>query len=61
MAASDGLACRVGFQRTTTHLRSRPDPVPFNLRVTELFHREGESWKLIHRHADSLLSEPEAK
>jgi hypothetical protein len=36
MAASDGLAYWVGFQRATTHLRGRPEAVPFHLRVTEL-------------------------
>jgi hypothetical protein len=60
MAASDSLAYWVGFQRSTTYLRGRAEAVPFNLRVTELFRREGDTWKLMHRHADPLVSEPAA-
>jgi hypothetical protein len=61
MAASDSLAYWVGIQHSVTSLRGRAEAVSFNLRVTELFRREGDTWKLIHRHADPLISEPAAQ
>ncbi len=57
MAASDGIAYWVGFQRATARLDESTEAIPLNLRVTEVFRREGDEWQLVHRHADSLTSE----
>ena len=57
MAANEEIAYWVGLQRASVHLRGKAEAVPFNLRVTELFRREGTEWKLVHRHADVLKEE----
>jgi hypothetical protein len=57
MAAGNDIAYWTGFQRAMTRLNGSTEPIPFKLRVTEVFRREGDEWKLVHRHADSLASE----
>lgn len=57
MAAGDEIAYWTGFQRATVHFNGKPETVEFNLRITEIFRRESDDWKLVHRHADALAED----
>lgn len=54
MGESDSLAFWTGVQRATARVDGG-EPVPLDLRVTEVFHRQGRDWKLVHRHADPMV------
>ena len=51
---SGDLAYWTGFQRASVRVEGRQDPEPMTLRVTEVYRREDDEWKLVHRHADPL-------
>ncbi len=53
-SSSGDLAFSVWIERGEVHLVGRDVSVPLTVRVTHIFRREGDSWKLIHRHGDQV-------
>ncbi|MDQ3904750.1 MAG: nuclear transport factor 2 family protein [Actinomycetota bacterium] len=48
------LAYEVGLQRNRAKLAGATEKVPISLRVTTVFRREDDGWKVVHRHADPI-------
>lgn len=53
---SDDLGYVVRIERGATHLNASPQALPYELRVTLIFRREVDGWKVTHRHADSIVA-----
>jgi ketosteroid isomerase-like protein len=51
------LAYDVGIQRFRAKLDGGDDLAPVALRVTTVFRREEDGWKIVHRHADTIPEE----
>ena len=51
-SSTDNLGFWVGFQIATVQLKDQLKPTEMRIRITEVFCRDADGWKLIHRHAD---------
>lgn len=50
------LAYTIGYEHTTASWQG--EPRTYTLRVTQLYRKEDDDWKVFHRHADELSSGP---
>lgn len=50
------LACTIHFERSRARLAGSAASVAVALRVTHLYRRERDGWRLLHRHADPLVA-----
>jgi ketosteroid isomerase-like protein len=53
---SGDLAYTVAIERSTVRIVGQKEPAAMSLRVTHVFRKEQGEWKLLHRHADPLMS-----
>lgn len=53
--AGTDLGYVVQFERIVARVVGRAEPMRLDLRVTMVFRREPDGWKLLHRHADELV------
>ena len=53
---SPELAYVVWVERAKAKVDAREDVAPIDLRVTMIFRPEEGTWKIVHRHADSITT-----
>lgn len=54
--ATADLAYSVVIERDMVRVGDAAAPAPSTLRVTSVFRRETDGWKVVHRHADPITS-----
>src|SRR4051794_19940386 len=53
---SGNLAYSVTIERSEAPLLDQDNPAKMSFRVTHIFRKEDDTWKLLHRHADSITA-----
>jgi ketosteroid isomerase-like protein len=53
---SGELAFTVAIERSAVRFAGKKESASMSLRVTHLFRKEQGEWKLLHRHADPLMT-----
>ena len=53
---SGDLSYTVAIEHGEALMRGHEEPRPVMLRVTQIYRREADTWKIIHRHADALTA-----
>jgi hypothetical protein len=54
--ATSELVCLLDLEHWKVRVGDRPDVEPVDLRVTTTLRREGDDWKIVHRHADPITA-----
>ncbi len=52
----EDLAYTLEIERCRVKVRGATEPAPSSLRVTTIFRREQDGWKVLHRHADPITT-----
>ena len=53
---SSDLACFLDIEHWEAKLGGGDEISPFDLRVTSIYRLEGDTWALVHRHADAITT-----
>ena len=56
MVEGTDLAYTVSIEVNQVYEAGKSEAVQLDLRVTQIYRREGNQWRLVHRHADPLVT-----
>ncbi len=61
LSASGDLGYSVWVERGETLVEGQDEARPTALRVTQMYRREADGWKIIHRHGDAIIQKTAAE